>query len=96
MKTSTLSGTFSTFEDDIWTGRHWLRLGRSTSVPYDRREECQLRIDGWVPRIGYNPGKNQRLVIPDDAASLKIQISNVLCHLEISEAESVCLHMLIF
>ena len=48
MKTSTLSGTFSRFKDDILTSQHWLKLGHSTNVPYDRREVCQLRMDGWV------------------------------------------------
>ena len=48
MKTSTLSGTISTFKDDILTSQHWLKLGHSTNVPYDRREVCQLRMDGWM------------------------------------------------
>ena len=69
MKTSTLSGTFSTFEDDIWTSRRWLKLEQSTNVPYDRREECQPRMDG------YSSGKDQKLGTTDDAASLKFLTS---------------------
>ena len=70
MKTSTLSGTFSKYKDDFLTSQCWLKVGQSTSVPYDRREECQLWMDRWVG-IGYSPGKDQRLGTTDDAASIK-------------------------
>ena len=63
MKTSTLSGTISTYKDDILTSQHWLKLGHSTNVPYDRREVCQLRMDELV--LGTAQVKTR------DAASLK-------------------------